>query len=549
MIGDAYFQLRAQVGTGLFSLLRLAAESGAKEETEAALRGMQSRLRETFTFAALGSAGAGKSTMLNALFGREFCGAAVEPATTGHVAVFQHGDEAHDRTISGDVIECDRPHIFLRDFTVIEAPGSVAAGTLAPLLARADLVFYVLSATRSTSEIWDSLPRLGRDLLKRLVFVVWQCDRVSAEEGAASVKRLRQAMLRNLAQACPIFTGSQIDSAGRDKLERWIESEVILSEARRVRLREINEVARETMREIVAKPRAERLALDREIEEVRQRRGELDDCQEQSHRHVAGALWTLAQSFDGLRRGGEYLLRTQLRLVDLFWKRAAPPREFAQEIEAQVHASFTLQLHDQLIAIEGELQDSAAEQLRGRDRARGKTGPSKMPEFPRAALEETLAALDIPLDAAGVVDEAFTAAVRLLQLPALAAAGALAVAAGAALAGRPSAILAGLAGGACIFAALLAYLLRRNVIAGFGRHFTANRGTLLAALEPALRSAAERFYAGFAPALEDRAGELDAERRHGEPLLAQLRQIEETFARLETDLRTGLARGQPSGEP
>ena len=99
MIGDAYFQLRAQVGTGLFSLLRLAAEAGSQESTQAALRAAQTSLREGFTFAVLGPQGAGKSALLNALFEREFCGA-TEPATVGRLAVFQYGEESRDDTPS-----------------------------------------------------------------------------------------------------------------------------------------------------------------------------------------------------------------------------------------------------------------------------------------------------------------------------------------------------------------------------------------------------------------------------------------------------------------
>src|SRR5258708_1372703 len=111
--------------------------------------------------------------------------------------------------------------------------------------------------------MWSFLSRLGRDVLKRLVFVVWQSDRVSAEEGASAVKRLRQAMLKNLGQACPIFTGSTADRVGREKLVRWIESEVICSTSRRQRLREIEDAARVTLRKIVARPRMERQAVGR----------------------------------------------------------------------------------------------------------------------------------------------------------------------------------------------------------------------------------------------------------------------------------------------
>jgi hypothetical protein len=99
-----------------------------------------------------------------------------------------------------------------------------------------------------------------------------------------------------------------------------------------------------------------------------------------------------------------------------------------------------------------------------------------------------------------------------------------------------------------LFVWLLASLLRRNVVAGFGRYFTENRAALLRAMEPALQAAAERFYAALAPALQGDVQRLAREYQRHEPLLMRLRQIEETFTRIESDLRTGLARAEPGGE-
>jgi flagellar biosynthesis/type III secretory pathway M-ring protein FliF/YscJ len=94
-----------------------------------------------------------------------------------------------------------------------------------------------------------------------------------------------------------------------------------------------------------------------------------------------------------------------------------------------------------------------------------------------------------------------------------------------------------LAAGTAAFVFLLAWLLRRQVIAQFGRHITANRMALLAALEPPLRAAIEQYFAQFAPALDQRATELTANRQQQEPLLTRLRQIEQTFGRLEAEMQ------------
>ncbi|MDR3405923.1 MAG: hypothetical protein P4L99_25785 [Chthoniobacter sp.] len=543
MLGDAYFQLRAQVGTGLFSLLRLAAEAGSPESTQAALRGAQMGLREAFTFVALGTEGGGKSTLLNTLFERDFSGAA-EPAAVGKMAVFQFADEARDDALSAEAVVLHRPHIFLRDFTLVEAPAGVALETVNPYLIEADVIFYVISAAAGPPDAWPFLSRLGRDVLKRLVFVVWQSDRVSSEEGANFVKRLRQAMLKNLGHASPIFIGSTADRAGREKLTRWIEAEVIFSEPRRARLREIDEVARGALREIVNKPRAERQVLERKRGQVRDLKADLAEREEQSERQVAGALWTLAQSSDGLRRHGEALLREHISPLALLWRRAFSPHDLAQEIEVQARASLTVQLHDQLAILEADLLASATEYFRELREVLPEAAAAKPPEFPRASLEEVLVALVPSLEVSRIVLDAFAGGVRALQLPMFAALGALAVALGAALAGQVSGFLLTLAGAAVAFVLILAFLLRQNVVSAFGHHFTENRATLLGTLDPHLRAAVEHFYVGVAPTLEDRAEQLADEGQRHEPLLAQLQQIEETFSRIEEDLRTGLSRAQ-----
>jgi hypothetical protein len=541
MIGDAYFQLRAQVGTGLFSLQRLATDAGALESTQAALRISQAGLRESFTFAALGPEGGGKSALLNTLFERDFCGS-VEPAAKGKVTVFHFADEARDETLSPAVMALHRPHIFLRDFTIVEAPGSIPVEVANSHLIEADLIFYVVSAAASTAEIWPFLSKLGRDVLKRLIFVVWQSDRVSPDEGANSVKRLRTAMLKNIGQACPIYIGSNNDRAAREKLVRWIETEVIFSEPRRARLREIDEIARGALKEIVDKPRADREALERQREQVRSLRDDLVEREEQAERQVAGSLWTLAQSTNGLRRRGEMFLREQLGLFDLLWKRSFKPHDFANEIEAQARASLAVQLRDHLVELEKDLRESAEDYYRESYKVIPAGADAKPPEFPRESIEEALTALEPPLEISRLMLQSFTGGVRTLQLPAFAAFTALAVAVGTALAGEPSVFLFSLATGSLVFVLLLAFLLRRNVIAALGRQFTENRASLVAVLEPPLREAIERYYAGIAPALEARAEQLAGEGQRHEPLLERLTQIEETFSRLETNLRTGLSR-------
>src|SRR2546430_271694 len=105
MIGDEYFQIRAQLGTAVFSLSTLAHDLNAEPDILQTLQGLGVSLREPFLFVVIGEVKAGKSSVLNALFGREFCRVDVLPATD-KIYVFKYGDEERDVNVNEKLTEC-----------------------------------------------------------------------------------------------------------------------------------------------------------------------------------------------------------------------------------------------------------------------------------------------------------------------------------------------------------------------------------------------------------------------------------------------------------
>ena len=91
-LADAYFQSRAQLGTALFALNTLAHDLQASPDTVRTLNELGTSLREPFLFVVVGEVKAGKSSLLNAIFGREFCRVDVLPATD-KVYLVKHGEE------------------------------------------------------------------------------------------------------------------------------------------------------------------------------------------------------------------------------------------------------------------------------------------------------------------------------------------------------------------------------------------------------------------------------------------------------------------------
>src|ERR1043165_3947481 len=113
MLSEAFFQARADLGTALFTLSTLAHDLRAPQETIRTLNELGTSLREPFLFVVVGEVKAGKSSLLNSLFGREFCKVDVLPATD-RIYVFKYGEEEQNVPVNSQLTACYRTDFFLR---------------------------------------------------------------------------------------------------------------------------------------------------------------------------------------------------------------------------------------------------------------------------------------------------------------------------------------------------------------------------------------------------------------------------------------------------
>ena len=187
MLGESFFQTRADLGTALFSLSTLAHDLHAPKETVRTLNELGTSLREPFLFVVVGEVKAGKSSLLNALFGREFCKVDVLPVTD-KIYVFKHADEERDVHVSPQLTECYRSSPILRDYNIVDTPGT---NTIVPeheeitrqFLPLADLCLCVFSTVNPWgATAWQFLQHLHRKWLKKVVFVLQQRDLRSPQE-------------------------------------------------------------------------------------------------------------------------------------------------------------------------------------------------------------------------------------------------------------------------------------------------------------------------------------------------------------------------------
>lgn len=234
VVGSHYLELRARLGTALFALEATAVETRVAPARREELPAWQARLREPLTLLVIGETKAGKSALCNALFGCALCPTGAAPITKT-VEVFRYGEPARDLQVAPGVTECHRPLRFLRDFHVVDTPGSdstvaenwIVAENYAP---RADVILVVFNTVRPWGETpWNVLGRLPGSALDQVLCVLQQADLRAEREIAAVRDHLRQTALRRLGRTFPIFPVSAkkaflARTTGVDKDRLWEES-------------------------------------------------------------------------------------------------------------------------------------------------------------------------------------------------------------------------------------------------------------------------------------------------------------------------------------
>lgn len=210
MIGDDYFELRSRIGTDLLALATIVRESGGDPESAAILENLIASLKEPFVFVVVGEVNVGKSTFLNALFGQDFSSTGVVP-TTGKILFFRHGEEHAIVPITPTLDEVHAPVDFLRDFHIVDTPGTNSVENEHQLITErfvpiADLVIFVFSAMNPWgASAWEFLQKVHREWMRHVIFVLQQCDLRSPEEIQVITDYMGQLTRQRFGRDFPLF--------------------------------------------------------------------------------------------------------------------------------------------------------------------------------------------------------------------------------------------------------------------------------------------------------------------------------------------------------
>ena len=560
MLGESFFQARADLGTALFSLGTLAHDLHAPQETIRTLNELGTSLREPFLFVVVGEVKAGKSSLLNALFGREFCKADVLPMTD-KIYVFKHAEQERDVHVSPQLTECHRTSPALRDFNIVDTPGT---NTIVPeheaitrqFLPLADLCLCVFSTVNPWgASAWEFLRHLHKTWLKKVVFVLQQRDLRSAAEVDAVLTHMRQTMLQKIGESCPIFAVSakqaweakhtedadararMLGESGFDALENHIASSVTDGSARTEKLGSVCRSAQVIFSEFKLQVTTAAATLETDLMKLRELRAVLEERKEQSFRQVGGMLWTIAQASERTQGQGEELLREKLTFagtVKLMFGKRGLEKFFQTELENRQRETLTKIVRESLELIEADMRSvwKQVQELMKRSFA-----AHDLPLLPDFAQQRTelLNRIDLVLikrtqgeEFQRQMQRVFAETASWLRLPAsvFAAGGIGAVLAGALTKATLLDITGTIAGVGALTGTVVALTKRRKILAEYRRQMNEKREAMVRAIEDHLRHAVQRFYVDLAQLFQPIEAFAEAQKKLLEPSMAAVRDLD-----------------------
>jgi GTPase SAR1 family protein len=339
MFGERYFATRQR----LTDVVRGVRELGQKTGTEISnlsdegdfLQG----LRSPFLFVVCGEVNAGKSTLVNGLFGKELCKVNVLPETE-KVHWYRWGKEAKTVNTTPTLEERYRPIDFLQDFNIVDTPGtnSVVPGHQ-PITERflpvADLLLFVFPVSNPWgAATWQFIARLPQEQLQNVAFVLQQADLRSKEDLAVILEHMRTLaeqktgarpevfpvsgkMAMEAKKAQP-FSANLWRKSGYPALEAFISKRVAENPERRRVLQDVRDSTQVALRRIEGKIETRTATLDNDQRFLRELENEVDGRRE-------GQAKILSERLTGL---GEVFLRQGTQAVDILASRMSISQSF-----------------------------------------------------------------------------------------------------------------------------------------------------------------------------------------------------------------------------
>ena len=571
MIADRYLQLKSELESGLAGLIKLGSEMQRPPEELDTLQALLRDISEPLLFVVVGEVKSGKSSLLNALFGNEFAKVDVLPATD-RVYIFRYGSDEKSTEISSKLTERYLPIPFLRDFNVVDTPGTNTMVKEHQMVAedfmpRADIVLFVFSVANPwTQSNWEFLDFLQKNWLKNVVFVLQQIDLREPTEIDVIHRHLQDTAMRRLGFVPPIFAVSArkallARTSGLDKEKLWEESAfapleeqinfiVTESSTRMLKLRSTFQAARVTLEDLnrelgrfLDRIAADGAVLDRLDALLQTRR-------EQMLRQVTALVREVESAYDETTKERTTLLHQELtwwRSFQLIWRRSVGHRELHEKIETKLRQLLQPQMQQAVSKLEIDLrglwpqmQDLLENQLSADLQ---KQARQSVPDFAgqRRELSESIQAAFIDILAGKTLQERLARSYSQTALSLRVVVAIIAIAGAVAFFARArneTAAIGALivAGIGAVLAIFLAFNHRRKVLRDYERQLSPKRTEFSQNLEKQFAKTIDAFCAEMAKKFQDLKEICQTQRRRYEPWSQRAEELQTKFTELKPRL-------------
>ncbi len=571
MIADLYLQFRNRVEAALSALLKLTADMQRETVMLDTIQNLLKDVREPLLFVVVGEVKAGKSSLLNALFGQEFCKVDVLPATD-RVYIFKHGSRAETVDVSPQVTERYEPIAFLENFNIVDTPGT---NTMVAqhqeitenFIPRADLVLFVFSVVNPWgASAWELLKFVNKKWLKNIVFVLQQADLREPREVEVVEQHLRETANEKLGFAPPIFAVSARQAllartTGVDKqrllreshfeaLEQHINLMVDQSQRGMQKLISICQTATVILSDSSLRIRNLLATIVRDEEQLGRLEGILAERKAQTLRQVGGFLRGIEQACRRCEKEGQELLEHNLsfwRTWRLVFGKAEWQEKFQADLENKMRDLIQPQVENALQLLETDLrslwpqlQDTMENQFKGDGRVQVS---QTIPDFARQR-RELLQSIELTLveriagrGMEAQLERMFRETANWLRVPAgVAAAGGIVTVIAAMSSAAVADVTGIVAASAFVAGTFVAFGRRRKILSEYHRQMEAKREELVAAIEQQLQHAIDLFYGEIGSVFQPLRAFCASERKRYDPLLERVHDVEKTFGQLNTEL-------------
>jgi hypothetical protein len=341
LFGERYFATRERLSEVIHGIVALAKTLSADPGDLIPIREMQSDLGAPFRWVVCGEVNAGKSSLINGLFGCDLC--RVNPLPETHrILWYQYGDTAHEVASDPLMEEHFQPFAFLRNFHLIDTPGTNSGvkghpETIARFLPSSDLIFCVFPVSNPWGPAtWNFISKLTPETLKRAVIILQQADQCEPADLAVILGHVADLSMKRLGWVPPIFPVSaklaceakgavpwvrhSLQASGYPDLERFLSNQIHESESRKKTLETWRARAAAGLRTVEDHLEDQNHALSTHGRFLDTLEREIDEIREQFVARLTGHLTGVAEIFESEAIWVTRCLRRRLGVIPSFFR-------------------------------------------------------------------------------------------------------------------------------------------------------------------------------------------------------------------------------------